>query len=587
MINISSVFQSARTSSRSVCLRWVNQGVVVIGERNQHARIFGFIFSVPPLAVLFFCANAYGLVSIEKAVSLLAIACAVPVLAAAWLSLSGTKIVMTLISRMLPAMAFLAMTQAGFAVAAALLAILVMLFYEIIRKDSRGEMHKNGIIATSLVIACALFASSQSGFEAGSSLISLVPVAAMILLYICFYEPVHEKIAMPVVDNFDGLATLVAPHNAMLIVLDHTGSVTKLSENTTRILSLKSDDLLARGLISRIHVADLVLFMSALDAVRTGLQHVETKVRIKSGHSANQWQMVMFSAIPNSDFIQLLGHVETQPIAAGIEPLHDLSANALAVVSHELRTPLNAIVGFSDLLRQEMFGPMANERQREYIELVHQSGQHLLELVNALLDMSKLESGSYELNPEIFQPTEAATFAIAMVSAQARTKKLGLNYLPLTVFDDFNGDRRITQQILINLLSNAVKFTPENGRINLKVDLDDNRLLLCIEDTGIGMSQAALSKIGTPFYQVQAGHTRSFEGAGLGLALVKQLVRLHGGSFEIYSEQGVGTKIKVALPPLAVKPTNIAILHPIESDESTRTIRIAEERIHETQRKTA
>ncbi len=587
MINVSSVFQSARTSARSVCLCWVSQDVGEIGERNQHARIFGFLFSVPPIAVMFFCANAYGLVSIEKAVSLLAIASAVPVLAAAWLSLSGTKTILTLLSRTLPAMAFLAMTQVSFAVAAALLAILAMLFFETIRKDSNGETHKNSIIATGLVFACALFAGSQSGFEAGTSLMSLVPVAAMILLYIFFYEPVHEQISMSVLDNFDDLAKLVAPYNAMLFALDQTGSVTKLSENTTGILSLKSDDLLARGLISRIHVADLVLFMSALDAVRTGLQHIETKVRIKSGKSAHQWQMVMFSAIPNGDFIQLLGHVETKQMTAGIEPLHDLSANALAVVSHELRTPLNAIVGFSDLLRQEMFGPMANERQREYVELVHQSGQHLLELVNALLDMSKLESGSYELIAESFQPTEAATFAIAMVSAQARTKKLGLNYLPLTVFDDFNGDRRITQQILINLLSNAVKFTPENGWINLNVDLDDNRLLLCIEDTGIGMSQAALSKIGTPFYQAQGGHTRSFEGAGLGLALVKQLVRLHGGSFEISSVQGVGTKIKVALPPLAVKPTNIAILHPIECDEATRIIRIAEERIHETQRKTA
>lgn len=573
----------------AMCQRWVNELVIDAEERQLHARLFGFLFAIPPFATLFLIANIAHLSSLSVVLPLFVLAFAVPVLAAAWLSLKGTNFARSVITMAMPSGAFLLLTQNAFAPNATMLMLFAIVFFEVVRKKVGIKL---GGSAAEMLCVVSFLASMFSTFETPQTFYSLLPVALLAMLYAASSQPQAEDVKVETADNFDSLAALVEPHNALLIAVDRTGSVTKLSCNVEQLLSVTAEELAGRGLVSRVHVADLVPFMSALDAVRTGLLQVEAKVRLKRGNNADkklpQWIMLNISAIPHGEFIHILGRVEERAESTGdASGTHDLSSNSLAVVSHELRTPLNAIVGFTDLLRQEMFGALANERQREYIELVHQSGHHLLDLVNALLDMSKLESGTYELTPEAFMPSEAASFAIAMVSAQAQAKKIGLDFMPMTAFEEFNGDRRISQQVLINLLSNAVKFTPENGHIRLSVDMDQDRLMLVVEDNGIGMASEQLSKIGTPFYQAHSGHARSFEGAGLGLALVKQLVRLHGGAFEISSEEGQGTKIKVALPPLALPKSNISPLHPVASDESVRIIRVAEERDYETQRQTA
>ncbi len=589
MVKFLSLLKSANDTFAAMCLRWVNEHVIDAKERQSHARLFGFLFTIPPFATLFLIANIAQLTSLIVALPLLVLAFAVPVLAASWLSLKGTNFARSAITLMAPSGAFLLLTQNAFAPNATMLLLFAIIFFEMVTK--KVSIKLGGSAAETLCVVSFL-ASKFSTYEAPQTFYSLLPVALLAMLYAASSQSIAEEAKVETADNFDSLAALAAPHNALLIAVERTGSVVKLSSNAEQLLSLTADELAGRGLVSRVHVADLVSFMSALDAVRTGMSQVEAKIRLKRGGNSDkklpQWLMLHVSAIPHGELIHILGRVEERAeVASDASGTHDLSSNSLAVVSHELRTPLNAIVGFTDLLRQEMFGALANERQREYIELVHQSGHHLLDLVNALLDMSKLESGTYELTPEAFMPSEAASFAIAMVSAQAQAKKIGLDFMPLTAFEEFNGDRRISQQVLINLLSNAVKFTPENGHIRLSVDLDDNRLMLIVEDNGIGMAADKLSKIGTPFYQAHSGHARSFEGAGLGLALVKQLVRLHGGAFEISSEEGQGTKIKVALPPLALPKSNISPLHPVAGDESVRIIRIAEERDYETQRQTA
>jgi two-component system, cell cycle sensor histidine kinase DivJ len=584
-----SLLKSVGDTFAAMCQRWVNERVTDTDERQSHARLFGFLFAIPPFATLFLIANIAHITSLTVALPLLVLAFAVPVLAASWLSLKGTSFARSSIILMAPSCTFLLLTQNAFAPNATMLLLFAVIFFELVAKRVGIKL---GGSAAEMLCVVSFLASKVSAAEAPQTFYSLLPVALLAMLYAASSRAKVEVATVETVDNFDSLASLVAPHNAFLIAVERTGSVVKLSSNVEALLSLTAEELAGRGLVSRVHVADLVSFMSALDAVRTGMPQVEAKVRLKRGGNADkklpQWLMLNISAIPDGELIHILGRVEERAeLAKDTSGTHDLSSNSLAVVSHELRTPLNAIVGFTDLLRQEMFGALANERQREYIELVHQSGHHLLDLVNALLDMSKLESGTYELTPETFMPSEAASFAIAMVSAQAQAKKIGLDFMPMTAFEEFNGDRRISQQILINLLSNAVKFTPENGHIRLSVDLDDDRLMLIVEDNGIGMAADKLSKIGTPFYQAHSGHARSFEGAGLGLALVKQLVRLHGGAFEISSEEGQGTKIKVALPPLALPKSNISPLHPVASDESVRLIRIAEERDYETQRQTA
>ncbi len=159
--------------------------------------------------------------------------------------------------------------------------------------------------------------------------------------------------------------------------------------------------------------------------------------------------------------------------------------------------------------------------------------------------------------------------------------------MPLCGLDDFRGDKRVCQQILLNLLSNAVKFTPDNGRIFLRVELENGRLIISVEDTGVGMSQDELSKAGTPFYQASGNHNRLHEGAGLGLSLVRHMAALHGGAMEISSEQGKGTKVRVVLSAVGRSEKVVSYLKLKEADESVRVIQIDEERDHGPQRKKA
>ncbi len=219
----------------------------------------------------------------------------------------------------------------------------------------------------------------------------------------------------------------------------------------------------------------------------------------------------------------------------------------LANMSHELRTPLNAIIGFSDLIKSDVRGG-ATPKIIEYATDVNDSGWYLLELVNDILDLSKVEAGKYILDTEPLDPGDVIGEAIRVLSLklhQAEIRFYGpdLKHLPILV-----ADRRALKQILVNLLSNAVKFTPKGGRVDLTVDPIDGGLRMTVTDTGIGMSKEVLSRIGRPFEQADDGFGRQTEGTGLGLALTKSLVELHAGTMEINSVQGSGTSVSVTFP---------------------------------------
>jgi cell cycle sensor histidine kinase DivJ len=220
----------------------------------------------------------------------------------------------------------------------------------------------------------------------------------------------------------------------------------------------------------------------------------------------------------------------------------------LAAVSHELRTPLNSIIGFSDMLLHGMAGALEDPRQREYVGLIRQSGGHLLSVVNAILDVSKIESGAYGIQPEAFAVREAIDLCHAMLTPQAEEK--GLNFLVRARADagEIVADRRAVQQIVINLAANAIKFTERGGKVSVEAIRSGGWLRIVVSDTGIGMSQDELARVGKPFVQVSSDLSRRFEGTGLGLSLVKGLVRLHGGTMTIESATGEGTLVTVALP---------------------------------------
>jgi len=217
----------------------------------------------------------------------------------------------------------------------------------------------------------------------------------------------------------------------------------------------------------------------------------------------------------------------------------------LATMSHELRTPLNAIIGFSQVLKEQMYGEL-NERQADYVDDVLSSGQHLLNLINDILDLAKVEAGRMELQPSTFELPELLDNAASMV--RERSTRQGIN---LTVATDgsvglMEGDERKVKQILFNLLSNAVKFTPSGGKVTLAAKAADDEVVISVSDTGIGISAEDQAKIFEEFYQV--GTSRTQEGTGLGLALTRRLVELHHGELTVESEPGVGSTFTVTMP---------------------------------------
>lgn len=221
-----------------------------------------------------------------------------------------------------------------------------------------------------------------------------------------------------------------------------------------------------------------------------------------------------------------------------------------AGVSHELRTPLNAIIGFSDMMRSRLFGPLPS-KYSEYADLIHDSGQYMLDLIGDVLDLSKVEAGKYTLVPDTFDMSDVVRSSAKMIQPSADSAEVMLE-LDLPLDDDLliTADRKATRQILLNLMSNAVKFSPKGGKVKIRTEEQDGGLALTVTDEGPGMSPEDIARIGQPFNQGQSAKDVEVRGSGLGLSLVKTLAELHNGHLKIDSKLGEGTKAKVFLPSL-------------------------------------
>jgi two-component system, cell cycle sensor histidine kinase DivJ len=347
------------------------------------------------------------------------------------------------------------------------------------------------------------------------------------------------------------------------------GNLTFVSPAAGELVEADTSDLLGDGLFRRIHVSDRPAYLKALDDAAEGSAAMAA-FRLRRGDGAEaDWLWIemrcraatQHCGSDSGDLVTVLRDISArkateQDMTAAFEEMERSSlakSRFLARVSHELRTPLNAIIGFSEILSQEMFGKLEQDRNREYAELIHDSGRHLLELINDILDMSRIESGHFRIVAEPFDLSALIENCCQLLKPQADAAGLRIETdLPVSL-PELVADRRACKQMLLNLLHNAVKFSNHGGRVVVGAYVDGGTTSVYVADEGVGISREDIKLLGQPFVQLQSSYDRNYEGAGLGLSVVKGLVTLHGGEMEIESEPGVGTRLTLRFPA-AVAP---------------------------------
>jgi cell cycle sensor histidine kinase DivJ len=385
---------------------------------------------------------------------------------------------------------------------------------------------------------------------------------------------------------------LLAQNMSDVISRHHrNGAVQFISPAAETMLGPPVAQLLGHGLFDRVHVADRPAYLTALsDAARGGEAcSVEFRLRRDASRSVERGQVdfiwVEMRCRPLQQVLETASPSEAEVVAVmrdvtdrkNQEQALDLARTAaeqadasktlfLATMSHELRTPLNAIIGFSEMIVQEEALMLDAARRKEYAQLINDSGQHLLSVVNGILDMSKMESGNFEISPEPFAPREALIHCCNLLALKARENAIDLVTRAPDNLPVMTGDPRAFKQIVLNLVSNAIKFTERGGTVTVSVSVEGLRLVLRVADTGVGIAAEDLKRIGAPFFQAGKTYQRRHEGTGLGLSIVKSLVGLHGGEMTVQSKIDEGTTILVALPltfTSAAQPvSNIATLTP-------------------------
>ncbi len=357
----------------------------------------------------------------------------------------------------------------------------------------------------------------------------------------------------------------------IVIHFDRTGAVTSVIGDTHRIYGLKTQELKGRGFFQRVHVADRPAFLKlASDALaKASPTHavLRLQVGVKENVDAGYTEPVFnyfeartcsldaddagdVKAICTLRDVTVARRAEEEIVAARRQSEIAITAKTrfLAVISHELRTPLNAIIGFSEMLASEELEPKDPEKRREYSQIVANSGHHLHDVVNTILDMSKIESGDMQIFPEPFCLSTLVEQCCDMVQLKADQACVSLlRDLPRDL-EEIVADRRACKQIVLNLLSNAIKFTPANGKVAARLRVEGAHILLSVSDDGVGIAPSDLGRLGDPFFQANSSHNRSFEGTGLGLSVVRGLVGLHGGAILVESALKLGTTVTVRLP---------------------------------------
>ncbi|HTT97579.1 MAG TPA: ATP-binding protein [Rhizomicrobium sp.] len=351
----------------------------------------------------------------------------------------------------------------------------------------------------------------------------------------------------------------------IIILYGEGGKVLFASEALRHVLGFTIPEIEGERALQNVHPDDIAEIMRIWELPPEG-QTLSATFRVKHSKGHYIWLEVTTRAVydtkngeaPNTICIardvtaRKVQELETQAARERAEAASQAKSRFLANMSHELRTPLNAVIGFTDLMRQGMFGALGNPRYEEYATLIYDSGQLLLDLISDMLDMAKIEAGKLELNFERVDLTGTIEDAVRLLRDRAE-----LNGIELTVSVPSESillmaDRRAVKQVLLNLLTNAIKFTPPGGQVDVKVAREDSRVVISVRDTGIGIPAHELPRLGKPFEQVCGDPMLAKAGTGLGLALVRALAERHGGQIRIQSEEGVGTEVSVEFPLVPV-----------------------------------
>nr|WP_228747748.1 ATP-binding protein [Bradyrhizobium sp. BR 10289] len=385
------------------------------------------------------------------------------------------------------------------------------------------------------------------------------------------------------------------------------GAVQFISPAAEAMLGLSVTQLHGHGLFDRVHVADRPAYLTALsDAARGDVRSVEFRLRREPvGSERNQVEFIWVEmrcrpldrdsgrenpdndATREAEVVGVMRDITDRKLSelaldqarSAAEAADAAKTRFLATMSHELRTPLNAIIGFSEMIAQEQTLMLAASQRKEYAQLINDSGQHLLSVVNGILDMSKMESGNFEIASEPFAPRASLTHCCNLLALKARENGIDLITDAPQDLPVMTGDPRAFKQIVLNLVANAIKFTERGGQVSVSAAATGSQLTLRISDTGVGIAPDDLKRIGAPFFQAGKTYQRRHEGTGLGLSIVKSLVALHLGELTVQSRLGEGTAVTVKLPLVYTSPqakpadgmpaeNKIATLTPVLRQES-------------------
>jgi cell cycle sensor histidine kinase DivJ len=348
-----------------------------------------------------------------------------------------------------------------------------------------------------------------------------------------------------------GLRELVGASGQLLVSLDERGRVLGLYGHAPK--GVASAELLGRDLAAAAGPAGRA---AVQDGLRAALRNGWSETGFQPAGDASGWVVATLRRLDDGRIGGALRdgraqHAREADLVRARETAEAQNAGKsrfLANMSHELRTPLNAIMGFSDIMKQRLFGPLP-DRYGEYAELIHESGSHLLELINDVLDMSKIEAERFELAREEFDARDAVSAVLRLMRGQADRAGVHLRgVLPKDPLDA-DADRRAVKQIVLNLISNALKFTPRDGAVTVTAQAVGAMLEIVVSDTGVGIAAEDVARLGRPYEQA-GGVDQRQAGTGLGLSLVRAFAELHGGEMTLESALGEGTSVTVRLPVL-------------------------------------